>query len=415
MDHNANSRRLATSDPRPPSVKWPKARQQTPQVGRKGSARATPRAGSPCAERPRHHHGQRSSSNHEVGGRHANSGRFRPDVPQSLGGPQNSPQSSASEACARPHRGYRVFLGASPQARCECTARGGQRQRESWPLQRASWPSRKMAFFKRTPVSLRCGRRQMALHCSSGFCPGVDETSELRRRIPTREGRAAGGACCSGGDRVSPTQVKQISLNPFARSGRRFFEPDRGVDGERECTRVVNVDGDSHRPGGVRSPVFTVCSHEFHVKREAKYRLRGVRLGEASQSGPPKLRIFGGDESQEIPSTVPASDGALGALDRGRVIAMSSDTESLGIWVDNRSGLWKMRWRGILRCFPGTRKVLFLAMMGSHRSVETPHHFSLRNRILRCPNCGTVLHRFVRHSAGWILLMWKFFSADGPQ
>ena len=49
------------------------------------------------------------------------------------------------------------------------------------------------------------------------------------------------------------------------------------------------------------------------------YGLRGVRVGEASHPNLPKLRILGGDESQyEVPSTMPASDGTLGALDRER-------------------------------------------------------------------------------------------------
>ena len=58
------------------------------------------------------------------------------------------------------------------------------------------------------------------------------------------------------------------------------------------------------------------------------YGLRGVRVGEASHPGPPRLRISGGDEGQhEVLSTVPASDGALGALDRGRVTTMGSDRQ----------------------------------------------------------------------------------------
>ena len=53
-------------------------------------------------------------------------------------------------------------------------------------------------------------------------------------------------------------------------------------------------------------------------------------MGEASHPGPPKLRIVGVDASQgEVPPTVPASDGALDAMDRGRVVAMDSDTESV--------------------------------------------------------------------------------------
>ena len=44
----------------------------------------------------------------------------------------------------------------------------------------------------------------------------------------------------------------------------------------------------------------------------------------------PKLRIVGADASVgEVPPTVPASVGALDAMDRGRVIAMDSDTESV--------------------------------------------------------------------------------------
>ena len=50
--------------------------------------------------------------------------------------------------------------------------------------------------------------------------------------------------------------------------------------------------------------------------------LRGVRIGEASHPGPPKLRIVGADGSLgEVLPTVPASAGALDAMDRGRDVA----------------------------------------------------------------------------------------------
>ena len=65
------------------------------------------------------------------------------------------------------------------------------------------------------------------------------------------------------------------------------------------------------------------------MRREARYGLRGVRIGEASHPGPPKLRIVGADASLgEVPPTVPASAGALDVMDRGRVMAMDSDIES---------------------------------------------------------------------------------------
>ena len=57
--------------------------------------------------------------------------------------------------------------------------------------------------------------------------------------------------------------------------------------------------------------------------------LRGVRVGEASHPGFPKFRVFGDEGQDEVVSTVFVSDGALGVLDRGRPIAMGSDTESV--------------------------------------------------------------------------------------
>ena len=53
-------------------------------------------------------------------------------------------------------------------------------------------------------------------------------------------------------------------------------------------------------------------------------------MGEASHPSPPIVRIVGGVVCQhEVPSTLPASSGALGAMDRGHVFAMGSDTESV--------------------------------------------------------------------------------------
>ena len=65
------------------------------------------------------------------------------------------------------------------------------------------------------------------------------------------------------------------------------------------------------------------------MRREARCCLRG-RLGEASNPGPPRLRIAGVVASPgEVTSTVPASVGALEARGRGYV-AIDSDTESVG-------------------------------------------------------------------------------------
>ena len=80
----------------------------------------------------------------------------------------------------------------------------------------------------------------------------------------------------------------------------------------------------------VCNEVWPFTSNEFFVRREARYGLRGVRIGEASRPNLPKLRIVGADASLgEVPPTVPASAWALDAMDRGRVVAMDSDTESL--------------------------------------------------------------------------------------
>ena len=74
-----------------------------------------------------------------------------------------------------------------------------------------------------------------------------------------------------------------------------------------------------HRPGRVCRGLVIQIQWILHETRGEVWP-QMVRIGEASHPGPPKLRIIGASQG-EVPSTVPASDGALEAMD--------SDTESV--------------------------------------------------------------------------------------
>ena len=144
----------------------------------------------------------------------------------------------------------------------------------------------------------------------------------------SRERRVEGGARHSRRSlRGSPEEVEQISPDAIARFGDVFTTP-VGHCPPRDWQGVVFGDGDSDRPGRVFNAVWPFRSKEFFLRRGARYGLMGVRIGEASHPGSPKLCIVGSSQG-EVPSTVPASDGALEAIDRGRVVAMDSDTESV--------------------------------------------------------------------------------------
>ena len=121
----------------------------------------------------------------------------------------------------------------------------------------------------------------------------VAELAQLRSLVAVRVGAAR---CCHTSRGGSPTQVNSVVVNTSIR-----FDGATQPTGDqrREWSEPVSVDGNIDRRR-ISSGVTSIVHHAAVangpcacLRRESRYGLRGVRVGEASHPGPPRPRRRG--------------------------------------------------------------------------------------------------------------------------
>ena len=151
----------------------------------------------------------------------------------------------------------------------------------------------------------------------------------------------ASQSCIDGGRmRGAPEETDQISFRPISRHARGGAEHVRVGAGARS---PVRSHADSHRPGKFSCPEvesFQPVVKALHSRIVrwcksvgARYGHRGVRVGEATNPGPPKrlhrilasvfrstnrFEILSSEDDLEVFATVPASSGAVRAVQEAR-------------------------------------------------------------------------------------------------
>ena len=328
--------------PRPPAAKWPKTRPNPPSGWSTQSERRAQPVPS-CDRGPGHCFVECSRSSDEAGSRYGCNWRVRPSISRSAGCLEDG-QAQAQVKPVQDRIGRTEFFLQRARKRVAAARQEVEKAKEvvvnaEGKLALEEEEVRKAEARLLVP-------QQEASHMPANPPPTVPadfvqeltklhslvqelqhERDELRAELATHAEVSEG----------RPRKSNRISRDAIARFGDVFTTP-VGHFPPRERQGVVFRGGDSHRPGRVCNEVWPFRSNEFCMRRRARCGLRGVWIGEASHPGPPKLRIVGASQG-EVPSTVPASDGALEAMDRGRVVAMDSDTESLRSGVRSHHSL----------------------------------------------------------------------------
>ena len=171
----------------------------------------------------------------------------------------------------RPHG---VYLRASKEASCWCSPRGGEGTLLLLP--RPSWFWRRTLSDKRRNVCSFCDRSLSGAPGSPPATVPSDFMQELARLREIVQDLQREGGNHAGEDVRRKKSLRSLSA-PSATQGASGRNP---ID-----------DGDDHRSCRVHDHFWPAVDESHVSSRDSRYGLRGVRVGEASHPGPPRLVI----------------------------------------------------------------------------------------------------------------------------
>ena len=246
------------------------------------------------ADGSRRRHGPRQSSRCQVGGGNAGSRRVGPDIPCITRSSEARTRSGGVAPSRGSHHRHRNFLAkGKEEGRARSPGSGEGPNRVVYCRGQVASGERvdcsgRGSVASSSGRSSRCSSFRPTTDSTMRFCARVGSIASRSARVDARTGPVA-SRIVGPEWRGRTSQEVQIIGRAIHRSRVGFT-----TTGEGQGERPFFLDGDSHRSGGVFSEE-SVGSRWFPVTCNARYGLRGVRVGEASHPGP----------SHESPSQCP--------------------------------------------------------------------------------------------------------------